>query len=59
MHLNDSNIIIYSTTSEYPGIMEIVLSDEAYVSDITRLEVLGFHNISKNSMRYFSISSSI
>ena len=45
MYLIDSNIIIYYADKKYPCLDAVFEQDVIYVSEITRLEVLGYHNI--------------
>ncbi len=53
MKLLDSNIIIYSAMEDYSFLREIYKEDDIFVSDITRLEVLGFHKITLIQEKYF------
>lgn len=41
----DSNIVIYSTQPMYPGIKQLLAEQEVYVSAISCVEVLGYHNL--------------
>ena len=45
MFLLDSNIIIYYADKQYDCLDDIFREDTLYVSEITRLEVLGYHRI--------------
>lgn len=53
MILLDSNIIIYSAKEEYSYLRNIYKEDNVFISEITRLEVLGFHKIISNQENYF------
>ena len=53
MKLLDSNIIIYSAREEYSYLRDIYKEDNVFVSEITRLEVLGFHRIISDQENYF------
>ncbi len=54
MKLLDSNIIIYSATKNFAFIREIFKENNIFVSEISRLEVLGFHNITFKQQNYFN-----
>ncbi len=41
----DSNIVIYSTQQVYPGVRQLLAEQEVYVSEISCVEVLGYHNL--------------
>jgi predicted nucleic acid-binding protein len=45
MILIDSNIIIYAVNPKYKKILDFLNSNELAVSDISRLEVLGYHKL--------------
>ena len=45
MYLLDSNIIIYYADKKYDCLDAIFEQEALYVSEITRLEVLGYHRI--------------
>lgn len=45
MYLLDSNIIIYYADKKYPCLDAIFQEETLYASEITRLEVLGYHQI--------------
>ena len=53
MKLLDSNIIIYSAKEEYSYLRHIYKEDNVFISEITRLEVLGFHRILSDQENYF------
>lgn len=51
--LIDSNIIIYSYSNEYTYLREIITSELAAVSEISRVEVLGYHKLNPDEEKYF------
>ena len=53
MKLLDSNIIIYSAMEDYSFLRAMYKEKDVFVSDITRLEVLGFHKITAVQEKYF------
>ncbi len=53
MKLLDSNIIIYSAKDNYAFLRKIYKERNVFISDITRLEVLGFHRITPNQEEFF------
>ncbi len=53
MKLLDSNIIIYSAKEEYSYLRDFYKEDNVFISEITRLEVLGFHRITSDQENYF------
>lgn len=42
----DTNVIIYSLGNK-PGVAELIANKEHYISDITEIELLGFHGLGK------------
>lgn len=52
MYLIDSNIIIYSYFT-YPKLRVYLVEKNCFVSEITRIEVLGYHKLSKEEKNYF------
>ena len=52
--LIDSNIIIYSYLPEYQYLRELITSDLSYVSEVSRVEVLGYHKLKDEEQRYFN-----
>jgi Predicted nucleic acid-binding protein, contains PIN domain len=46
MILLDSNIVIYSTKPNYPELWALLSEHALAISEITRVEVLGYHRIS-------------
>ena len=49
MKILDSNIIIYATQSAYAYLFPLLKDPNNYISEITKLEVLGFHGFDKTS----------
>jgi len=55
MILIDSNIIIESTQDEDTWVRKLLRDNECYVSMITLIETLGYHNLTKAKKDYFYI----
>lgn len=53
MTLLDSNIIIYSALLEYEFLLEFIRKKSPFVSDISRVEVLGFRELTAEDIFYF------
>ena len=53
MKLLDSNIIIYSAKPNFTFLKPLVLDRNNAISIITKVEVLGFPNLSKNDRIFF------
>lgn len=53
MRLLDSNLIIYSALPDYAYLRSLLKSADSYASEVTRLEVLGFHRLDVPSQLYF------
>jgi toxin FitB len=54
MRLLDSNIVIYATQSSHAYLLPLLHASDCYISEITKLEVLGYHGfdaITKQNMR--------
>ncbi len=49
----DSNIIIYSAVPEQKFLRDFILENLTLVSEISRIEVLGFHNLTDKLIEYF------
>jgi toxin FitB len=49
MRILDSNIIIYATQSAYSYLFPLLRDPNNYISEITKLEVLGFHGFDNTS----------
>ena len=54
MKLIDSNIIIYSAIADFFYLKDLFKEENVFVSEITRLEVLGFHRITSEQEGYFN-----
>lgn len=50
MYLVDSNIIIYSFHDAY--LRKIIIAQDVYVSEISRIEVLGYHRLTSEEETY-------
>ena len=53
MYLIDSNIIIYSYLNEYQHLRDIITQESAFISEISKVEVLGYHALTKDEEIYF------
>jgi predicted nucleic acid-binding protein len=53
MFLIDSNIIVYSYLPQYEYLRDLFVKDSVYVSEISKLEVLGYHKLTANEEIYF------
>ncbi len=51
--LIDSNIIIYSYSNEYQYLRDIITDDLSNISEISRVEVLGYHALKADERKYF------
>jgi predicted nucleic acid-binding protein len=54
MYLIDSNIIIYSYSNEFEHLRSILTDDSAHISEVSCIEVLGYHKLSIDEDHYFS-----
>lgn len=52
MFLIDSNILLYSYLSQYDYLKNIFLKESTFVSEITKVEVLGYHKLTKEEEAY-------
>jgi len=52
-HLIDSNIIIYSYLAEYRYLREFITGESISISEISRVEVLGYHKLKADEEKYF------
>ena len=52
--LIDSNIIIYSYLNEYQYLREIVIDGSSNISEISRIEILGYHGLKDDEENYFN-----
>ncbi len=53
MILLDSNIIIYSATEQHKYLREIIKKSDVACSIISKLEILGYHKITAEQIKYF------
>lgn len=53
MFLVDSNIIIYSYSSQYDYLRHLFVKENVFVSEITRVEVLGYYKLNPGEETYF------
>ncbi|MFC0516535.1 type II toxin-antitoxin system VapC family toxin [Mucilaginibacter angelicae] len=53
-YLIDSNILIYSYQNEYSYLRELITGDLANLSEISRVEVLGYHRLKNDEEQYFN-----
>ena len=49
MRILDSNIVIYATQPAYNYILSLLHDPDNFVSEITKLEVLGFHGFNETT----------
>ena len=42
----DSNIIIYAVEAQNPKVLQFIANNRTFVSPISKVEVLGYHNVS-------------
>jgi toxin FitB len=54
MKLVDSNILIYAAKPEFPLLKELLEREDIAVSELTKLEVLGFRNLTEEAEKYFN-----
>jgi len=53
MKLLDSNILIYAPQPTFAHLLPLLLDPHCFVSDFTRLEVLGFHRLTAVEKTYY------
>jgi toxin FitB len=53
MYLIDSNIIIYSYSESYQYLRKIIVDEAVFVSEISRVEVLGYYKLTYEEEVYF------
>jgi len=58
MFLLDSNILIYSYSPEYKYLRDFFTRNSIFISEITRVEILGFHKLTTDEERYFKYALS-
>lgn len=51
--LLDSNIIIYSAQPAYPNLRALIAQHAPFVSALSYLEVLGYHQLTEPQQQYF------
>lgn len=54
MILLDSNIVIYAAEPEYKKLRKWLRSQSIFISDLTKLEVLGYHRITDDEFIWFA-----
>jgi hypothetical protein len=54
MRLVDSNILIYAAQPEYPYLKELLEQEDIAVSELTKLEVLGYRYLIEEAEEYFN-----
>ena len=54
MRLLDSNIIIYATQTTYAHLLPLLHDADSYISEITKLEVLGYHGFNATTKQDMS-----
>ncbi len=54
MRLVDSNILIYAAKPEFPELKELLEEDDIAVSELSKLEVLGYHGLTEEAKDYFN-----
>jgi toxin FitB len=59
MRLVDSNILIFAAKPEYPQLKELLEQDDIAVSDLSRLEVLGFPGLTQDAEEFFNAVFSV
>lgn len=50
----DSNIIIYSYSHKYEYLRDLIINESCIISEISRVEVLGYHELKKEEEKYFN-----
>ena len=53
MKLIDSNLIIYSAYPEYKYLRTLLMDETSHVSEVSRVEVLGYHQLTLDEKRFF------
>jgi predicted nucleic acid-binding protein len=53
MKLLDSNILIYAPQPAFAHLLPLLVDSSCFVSEITRLEVLGFHRLNAQEKVYY------
>ena len=55
MKILDANIFIYAPQPAFAYLRTLLIDPECVVSDITRVEVLGFHRLDPEDKRYYEM----
>jgi hypothetical protein len=55
MKILDSNIIIYASQPDFAFLRPFLTDPNSYVSELTKLEVLGYHLLDANAKAWFGI----
>jgi predicted nucleic acid-binding protein len=53
MFLIDSNIIVYSYLPQYQYLRDIFAKESVFISEISRVEVLGYYKLTRDEEIYF------
>ena len=53
MYLIDSNIIVYSYLPQFEYLRTLFIKESVYISEISRLEVLGYYKLTADEEKYF------
>jgi predicted nucleic acid-binding protein len=59
MRLVDSNILIFAAKPEYPQLKELLEQDDIAVSELSRLEVMGFPGLTDEAEDFFNAVLSV
>ena len=49
----DSNLVIYAARPEYPGLRRLIAASAPAVSAVTKVEVLGYHQLASPERAHF------
>lgn len=52
-YLIDSNILIYSYSDEFDYLRDLIINEACVISEISRIEVLGYHALKQDEEKYF------
>jgi predicted nucleic acid-binding protein len=55
MRIIDSNLIIYFANPGFEWLGDYIQTVDSFYSDITKIEVLGYHKITSSTIRFFNI----
>lgn len=56
MRIIDSNLIIYSALPEFTYLRPLIKDQDSRASAISKLEVLGYHNVDEKSKKHLIYS---